>query len=144
MTRGQVTGFAFGIGIERLAHADVRRRRHPAVLRERPPLPGAVRLLKILVSWLRELVDVPVTPAKLASDLHMAGFEVASVEPPPGAPGDGDDAVIDLEITANRPDCLSVLGIAREVATLYDTLLEDAAPVDARRRRRTDRLATCG
>jgi phenylalanyl-tRNA synthetase beta chain len=80
--------------------------------------------LKILVSWLRELVDVPVTPAKLASDLHMAGFEVASVEPPPGAPADGDDAVIDLEITANRPDCLSVLGIAREVATLYDTLLK--------------------
>jgi phenylalanyl-tRNA synthetase beta chain len=80
--------------------------------------------LKILVSWLRELVDVPVTPAKLASDLHMAGFEVASVEPPPGAPVDGDDAVIDLEITANRPDCLSVLGIAREVATLYDTLLK--------------------
>lgn len=80
--------------------------------------------MKILVSWLRELVDVPVTPAKLASDLHMAGFEVASVEPPPGAPVDGDDAVIDLEITANRPDCLSVLGIAREVATLYDTLLK--------------------
>jgi phenylalanyl-tRNA synthetase beta chain len=80
--------------------------------------------LKILVSWLRELVDVPVTPAKLASDLHMAGFEVASVEPPPGGPADGNDAVIDLEITANRPDCLSVLGIAREVATLYDTLLK--------------------
>ena len=37
---------------------------------------------------------------------------------------DGYDAVIDLEITANRPDCLSVLGIAREVATLYDTLLK--------------------
>ena len=62
--------------------------------------------MKILVSWLRELVDVPVTPAQLASDLHMAGFEVASVEPPPGASGTGDDAVIDLEITANRPDCL--------------------------------------
>jgi phenylalanyl-tRNA synthetase beta chain len=80
--------------------------------------------LKILVSWLRELVDVPVTPAKLASDLHMTGFEVASVEPPPGAPASRDDAVIDVEITANRPDCLSVLGIAREVATLYNTVLK--------------------
>jgi phenylalanyl-tRNA synthetase beta chain len=28
--------------------------------------------------------------------------------------------VIDFEITANRPDCLSVLGLAREVATAYD------------------------
>jgi len=94
--------------------------------------------LKILVSWLRELVDVPVAPAKLASDLHMAGFEVASVEPPPGVSAVRDDAVIDLEITANRPDCLSVIGIAREVATLYDTPLRTPAiaplpPADASR-----------
>jgi phenylalanyl-tRNA synthetase beta chain len=79
--------------------------------------------LKILVSWLRDFVDVPVAPARLAADLHMAGFEVASVEPPPGAASVDDDAVIDLEITANRPDCLSVIGIAREAATLYDTEL---------------------
>jgi len=70
--------------------------------------------LKILVSWLRDFVDVPVAPARLAADLHMAGFEVASVEPPPGAATTDDDAVIDLEITANRPDCLSVIGIARD------------------------------
>ena len=30
---------------------------------------------------------------------------------------------MDLEITTNRPDCLSVAGIAREVATIYDTPL---------------------
>ena len=42
----------------------------------------------------------------------LRGFEVASVEPL----GD-DDAVIDFEVTANRPDCLSVIGLAREVAT---------------------------
>ena len=71
--------------------------------------------MKVLVSWLRELVDVTVTPAELANDLHMAGFEVASVE--------GDDPVIDFEITANRPDCLSMIGLAREVATRYGTTL---------------------
>lgn len=31
----------------------------------------------------------------------------------------GPDTVLDLEITPNRPDCLSLLGIAREVAALY-------------------------
>jgi hypothetical protein len=67
--------------------------------------------VKVLVSWLRELVDVPVSAAQLARDLHMAGFEVASA----------DDAVIDFEITANRPDCLSLMGLAREVATRYDS-----------------------
>jgi phenylalanyl-tRNA synthetase beta chain len=29
-----------------------------------------------------------------------------------------DDAVFDLEVTPNRPDCLSVLGVAREIAAL--------------------------
>ena len=37
------------------------------------------------------------------------------MEPWPAADGAPPDAVLDLEITTNRPDCLSVLGIAREV-----------------------------
>ena len=32
--------------------------------------------------------------------------------------GDGD-AVIDFEVTGNRPDCMSVMGMAREVATAF-------------------------
>src|SRR5207244_9597580 len=35
------------------------------------------------------------------------------------------DAVIDFEVTANRPDALSVIGLAREVATAYDLPLAD-------------------
>ena len=31
----------------------------------------------------------------------------------------GPDAVLTIEVTPNRPDCLSILGIAREVAALY-------------------------
>lgn len=31
----------------------------------------------------------------------------------------GPDTVLDLEITPNRPDCLGLIGIAREVAALY-------------------------
>lgn len=30
-----------------------------------------------------------------------------------------DDTIIELEITPNRPDCMSILGVAREVAALY-------------------------
>jgi len=33
------------------------------------------------------------------------------------------EPVLELEITPNRPDCLSLIGIAREVAALYDTAL---------------------
>jgi phenylalanyl-tRNA synthetase beta chain len=78
--------------------------------------------LRILVSWLRELVDVPASIDALAAALHMAGFELAGIEPPPAGvpnPSGADDAVIDVEITANRPDCLSITGIAREVSVLY-------------------------
>ncbi len=31
------------------------------------------------------------------------------------------DKVFDVDLTPNRPDCLSILGIAREIAALYDT-----------------------
>jgi phenylalanyl-tRNA synthetase beta chain len=34
-------------------------------------------------------------------------------------PAASADAVIDFEVTANRPDCLSVAGMAREIATAY-------------------------
>ncbi len=42
------------------------------------------------------------------------------------------DTVLDLEITPNRPDCLSVAGLAREIGAMYqrdwtDPLAEDAA-----------------
>ena len=78
--------------------------------------------MRILVSWLRELVPVTASVDDLAEALTAHGFEVSAVEPAPpvpGRPAGGEDAVLDLEITTNRPDCLSVAGIAREVSTIY-------------------------
>jgi phenylalanyl-tRNA synthetase beta chain len=71
--------------------------------------------MKLVLSWLREFVDIPATADEIAGTIGLRGFEVASIEAFP----DGD-AVIDFEITANRPDCLSVVGLAREVATAFD------------------------
>jgi phenylalanyl-tRNA synthetase beta chain len=69
--------------------------------------------VKIVVSWLCDFVEVPAPPEELGRRLSMVGFELASVEKRTG------DAVLDFEITANRPDALSVLGLAREAATAY-------------------------
>ncbi|MGN1001225.1 MAG: phenylalanine--tRNA ligase subunit beta [Oscillospiraceae bacterium] len=51
------------------------------------------------------------------------------------APGDdvakligADDHVVEFEITPNRPDCLSVIGLAREVAATYDRPLNTHVP----------------
>jgi phenylalanyl-tRNA synthetase beta chain len=60
--------------------------------------------MKVPMSWLKEYVDVPASPQELAKLLVMAGVGVESIE--------GD--VLDLEITANRADLLSMLGVARE------------------------------
>src|SRR5689334_2148440 len=71
--------------------------------------------MRLVVSWVREFVDIAAPPAEIAERLSMRGFEVASIDAL-----DGGDAVIDFEVTANRPDCLSVIGFARELATVYD------------------------
>jgi phenylalanyl-tRNA synthetase beta chain len=83
--------------------------------------------MRLLVSWLRDFVDVTASPKEIADGLGLRGFEVASLEPAPAeirppwrSVRDESDGVIDLEVTANRPDCLGVLGLAREIAALYD------------------------
>jgi phenylalanyl-tRNA synthetase beta chain len=82
--------------------------------------------VKILVSWLREFADVTAAPEDLARTMSVRGFAVEGIEPL----ADGD-AVLDFEITANRPDCLSVTGMAREVATAYGLPLQMTEPLAA-------------
>jgi phenylalanyl-tRNA synthetase beta chain len=79
--------------------------------------------LKVLVSWLRDFVEVPIPPRELADRFVMLGLEVASVDEVANAPvppftdaSGAPDAVIDLEVTANRPDCFGLVGVAREVS----------------------------
>ncbi len=71
--------------------------------------------MRLVLSWLKEFVDVQASAEDVATALALRGFEVASIETL-----DAGDAVIDFEVTANRPDALSVLGLAREVATAYN------------------------
>jgi len=81
--------------------------------------------MKLVLSWLQELVPVPSAPDEVASRLALRGFEVASIEPAAGSRGGhGREAVIDFEITANRPDCLSVIGLAREASAAYSLPLQ--------------------
>lgn len=70
--------------------------------------------MKALLSWLREFVDVPESPAEIAERMGVRGFAVESI-----TPAGGDDSVIDFEVTGNRPDCMSIVGMAREVAAAY-------------------------
>ncbi|HXC46997.1 MAG TPA: phenylalanine--tRNA ligase subunit beta [Candidatus Sulfotelmatobacter sp.] len=69
--------------------------------------------MKVSYNWLKEFVDIAASPEEVASRLALSGTNIASIET--GAHG----AVIDAEITSNRPDCLGMLGIAREVGAIY-------------------------
>jgi len=69
--------------------------------------------MKVSYNWLKEFADVAASPEEVASRLALSGTNIASIET--GAHG----AVIDAEITSNRPDCLGMLGIAREVGAVY-------------------------
>jgi len=82
--------------------------------------------MRLVRSWLRDFVDVDATAEQIAATVGLRGFEVASVEDLGG--GDG---VIDFEVTANRPDCLSVIGLAREVATAFDRPMREPATAAA-------------
>ncbi|MDT7687850.1 MAG: phenylalanyl-tRNA synthetase beta chain [Acidobacteriota bacterium] len=68
--------------------------------------------MDISYNWLRELTDVTLPPRELAERLTMAGLAVDAVREA------GDDYVLEFDLTSNRPDCLSHLGIAREAAAL--------------------------
>ena len=81
--------------------------------------------MKVPVGWLREFVDFTVEVPRLAEDLTLAGLAVDGIE------GKGDDAVLDLDVTTNRVDCMNVYGVAREVSVLYSAPLRPLA-VDIR------------
>jgi phenylalanyl-tRNA synthetase beta chain len=78
--------------------------------------------MKVLYNGLKEFVDVKAPAEDLRARLSLCGIAVDSVEESPAGP------VLDAEITANRPDCLGHLGIAREAAAIYRLPLKPVQP----------------
>src|SRR5256714_5182495 len=66
--------------------------------------------MNISYNWLRDLTGVTLAPKDLAERLTMIGLAVEVVHEVAG------DSVLEIDLTSNRPDCLSHLGVAREVA----------------------------
>ena len=76
--------------------------------------------MKISTLWLKDYVKIRGSEEALADRLTMAGLEVERIEKA------SKGLVFETEVTSNRPDWLSYLGVAREVAALYGT--PSAAP----------------
>ena len=71
----------------------------------------------ISYNWLRELTGTTMTPLELRERLTMVGLAIDAVDDVNG------DSVLDVEVPSNRPDCLSHIGIGREVAVIQRTKL---------------------
>ena len=72
--------------------------------------------MKVSYQWLQEFVDfgsLDVEVQGLAEALTRMGLAVEEVIEL------GDDSVLDLEVTTNRPDCLNHLGVAREISAQF-------------------------
>ncbi len=70
--------------------------------------------------WLAQYVDLPAQPKELAKTLTAAGLAVEGIS---AGAAHGDDTVLDVDVTTNRPDCMNHFGLAREIAVLYGTPL---------------------
>jgi len=63
-------------------------------------------------SWLREYLRTKATPKQIAESLSLCSQSVERIIK------EGNDFIYEIEITNNRPDCLAVYGIARELAVI--------------------------
>ncbi len=84
--------------------------------------------MKISLNWLRDYVETDLKAEQIAEILSDLGLPCEGIEHL------ADDVVIDVEVTSNRGDCLSHIGIARELAAatgktlkLPDVRLEEMA-----------------
>lgn len=69
--------------------------------------------MRVSFNWLKDFVDVQAAPSEVARRLTMAGLEIEGME------DTGEDVIFEVNVTPNRPDCLSILGIARETAAAF-------------------------
>jgi phenylalanyl-tRNA synthetase beta chain len=78
--------------------------------------------MKVVYNWLKEFVEVAVSPDQLALRLAASGTNIGGVK------NGKNGAVIDAEVSSNRPDCLGHLGMAREVSAIFKIPLKFTAP----------------
>src|SRR5437764_1872469 len=68
--------------------------------------------MNISYNWLKDLIEIKMPPEELGQRLTNIGLAVEGIH------AHGDDFVLDIDLTSNRPDCLSHRGVAREIGAM--------------------------
>ncbi len=73
--------------------------------------------MNVPLSWLSEYVELPKSEKELTDRLTMVGHMLDKRKEV------GNDVVIDLELRGNRADMFGMIGVARDIATIFNTPL---------------------
>ena len=76
--------------------------------------------MKASINWLKEFVEFSLTPQEIAETLTMSGLEVEGMEETE------HDTLLEVNVPPNRPDCLSINGIAREISAVLGLTLKQS------------------
>ena len=79
--------------------------------------------MKLSLKWLEDYIDLKLSTDELVERLTMAGLEVEGVETV------GGDTVLEIEVTPNRPDCLNILGLAREIGAITGKTVKNRSQI---------------
>lgn len=71
--------------------------------------------MNISYKWISDLINTDLTPPAMAAKLTAVGLTVEGIHEQAG------DFVFDIDLTSNRPDCLSHLGVARELGVITES-----------------------
>lgn len=74
------------------------------------------------LKWLRELCPVEAADEEVVEALTSRGLTVDGVE------ARGPDRALEIDVPANRPDCLGHLGLARELSAAFGVARADPPP----------------
>jgi len=73
----------------------------------------------IPLSWLKEYVEIKLPLKDLMWKMTETGLTCEATKKV------GDEVILDIEVTANRPDWMSILGVAREVAAIQGVKVKE-------------------
>ena len=74
--------------------------------------------MRVPFEWLKEFININLSAEEVAETLTLIGLEVEAKERL------DNDVIFEVNVTPNRPDCLSIFGIARELSAALNIPLK--------------------
>ena len=74
--------------------------------------------MKVSYNWIKEFVP-GIKKNNISDQLTSLGLEVSSII------SKNNDLILDIDLTPNRADCLSVIGISKDLRSIHKTAIKE-------------------